>query len=394
MNTARGSEWETGVQGARAGFPGRRWRLGLPILSAILLAVSAACMPALAQMAPRRTGAMVLASLDKAQQAVAARAGASRDTHLATARDTLAGMMSSLRASLGGDADKPVDILDARERADALRAQAAAQRVQAWLEASSGTCAADEAAAMAAALDAGVGQLAHATGSQKAPLPVVDGIETMDRRPLFVLRQHGPAPVFALLGENLLDAQCANPTVTATDLQGRTLDAQPRVTAVQASRIELAWPGAAALPPGSYVLHVASKRKAFLRGCTAQPDAVAALQVAPPLRFSVGYALVAVCGGSGDDVVPLGQGTLPDITARGAMASQAIDTSACPAPTSYTVTAAVRAADGKAATVGPITQSADATITAGLPGGLTLSWDPSVRRIFVRSGVNACKGVY
>jgi hypothetical protein len=44
--------------------------------------------------------------------------------------------------------------------------------------------------------------------------------------------------------------------------------------------------------------------------------------------------------------------------------------------------------------VGPITQSADATITAGLPGGLTLSWDPSVRRIFVRSGVNACKGVY
>jgi hypothetical protein len=366
------------------------WGLGL----SILLAVSAACAPALAQMAPRLTGAMVLASLDKAQQAVSARAGAFRDAHLAAAGDALAGMASSLRASLGGDADKPVEILDARERAAALRAQAAGQRVQAWLDASSGACTADEAAAMAAALDAGIGQLARATGSQKAPLPVVDGVETMDRRPLFVLRQHGPAPAFALVGENLLDAQCANPTVTATDLQGHALAAQPRVTAVQASRIELAWPGAAALEPGSYVLHVASKRKAFLRGCTAQPEAVAALRVAPPLRFSVGYALVAVCGGPAGAVVPLGKGTLPDIDARGATVSQAIDTSACASPASYTVTATVRAADGKVSTAGPVTQSADATITAGLPGGLTLSWDPSVRRIFVRSGVNACKGVY
>ena len=50
--------------------------------------------------------------------------------------------------------------------------------------------------------------------------------------------------------------------------------------------------------------------------------------------------------------------------------------------------------DGHAVSVGPISQIASAGITAGLPGGLSLSWDPSVRQLFLRPGAASCKGVY
>jgi hypothetical protein len=51
-------------------------------------------------------------------------------------------------------------------------------------------------------------------------------------------------------------------------------------------------------------------------------------------------------------------------------------------------------ADGASASAGPFEQSADANATVGLPGGLSLSWDPAVRQLFVRSGAPMCKGVH
>jgi hypothetical protein len=50
--------------------------------------------------------------------------------------------------------------------------------------------------------------------------------------------------------------------------------------------------------------------------------------------------------------------------------------------------------DGHSSTVGPISQIASAGITAGLPGGLSLSWDPSVHQLVVRPAASSCKGVY
>ena len=161
--------------------------------------------------------------------------------------------------------------------------------------------------------------------------------------------------------------------------------------------IELKLPPSQMLEPGSYVLHVVPRRKTFLLGCVTQPEAVAVVQIAKPLRLSVDYTLTAMCaadhGGAGKSV-PLGAGTLPDIGAYGSTVSQQIDTTACGDPLSYEVSATVRRADGSSASIGPIVQSANASITAGLPGGLSLNWNPSIHTMFVRSGANTCKGVH
>ncbi len=85
-------------------------------------------------------------------------------------------------------------------------------------------------------------------------------------------------------------------------------------------------------------------------------------------------------------------GTLPDIGA--ATVAQHVDLAGCVNPGSYTITATVASGDGPGTSVGPVTQSAAAGITAGLPGGLSLSWDPSVQQIFVRPSTGTCKGVY
>jgi hypothetical protein len=159
------------------------------------------------------------------------------------------------------------------------------------------------------------------------------------------------------------------------------------------NRIELSLPQTMSLQPGSYVLHVVAKRKAFLVGCTAQPEAVAAVQVAPSVRASVSYAVTATCRQPGATdgsahALPAITGTLPDL------ASGSIVVAGCPDPVSYAITAKVEFSDGHSATVGPIAQIASAGITAGLPGGLSLSWDPSVQQLFVRSGGNSCQGVY
>jgi hypothetical protein len=166
---------------------------------------------------------------------------------------------------------------------------------------------------------------------------------------------------------------------------------QPVITGITPQSIALKLPSTAGLKPGGYVLHVVPQRKAFLLGCTKQPEAVATVLVAPPLQVAIDYTLTATCRGQG--TLTLGHGSLPTITRRGASAAQAIDTAACANPESYTVSATAHFGGGDRATVGPITQPADAGITAGLPGGLTLSWDPSVHTLFARSGAAICPGV-
>ena len=366
-------------------------RLGASILFGLL--ASGLVGSASAQMAPRLTGTSVVAELEAARQELAARASGLPHSSLGVTSERLAGMADALRKALGGDAGKPLDILDASAKASAYRAHAVAERVKAFLEASKGCLDAD-ASAMADALAGTVVQVAAVSGSSKLP-PVIDGVETADHRPLFVLHGNGKETAFALVGANLLDTQCEDPRVTATDAQGRPQDIQPSVTGVSPNRIELKLAAGSRLSPGSYVLHVVPKHKVFLRGCTAQPEAIAAVQVAPPLRVSVSYTLTATCraGKGGERIMPPVAGTLPDVTGTGTV-SQQVDTADCTDPVSYAVSAKATFGDGHVASIGPISQIASAGITAGLPGGLTLSWDPSVRQLFVRAGASSCKGVY
>lgn len=348
--------------------------------------------PAAAQVAPRLTGSAVVAELDAARHELSTRATGLPQASLGATGERLAGMADALRKSLGSDAGKPVDILDAGAKAGAYRAHAAAERVQAFLDASKG-CPGAEANAMADALASTVAQLAAASGSAKAP-PVINGVETADHRPLFVLPGNGKELAFALVGANLLDTQCEDPRVTATDAQGKLQAVQPSVTGVSPGRIELKLAAGERLSPGSYVLRVAAKHKAFLVGCTAQPEAVAVVQVAPPVKVSVSYTLGATCrAGNAERVMPPISGTLPEITGAGTV-SQQIDMAGCMDPISYAVSAKATFGDGHTASIGPISQIASAGITAGLPGGLSLSWDPSVRQLFVRAGASSCKGVY
>jgi hypothetical protein len=365
-------------------------RLGASILFGLLapsLAGSAA-----AQLAPRLTGSVIIDQLEAAQHDLAARATALPHSSLGATSQRLASLADALRKTLGGDVGKPIDIIAADAKASAYRASAAAQRTQAYLDASKGCLDAD-ASAMADALSKTVELLAAGGGSAKVQ-PVIDGVETSDHRPLFVLRNGSKDTVFALTGANLFDAQCEDPVVTATDGQGKPQSIQPSMTGVSPSRIELKLPDSNQLQPGSYVLHVMSKRKAFLVGCAAQPEVVAAVQVAAPAKVSVSYGLTATCqSGNGQQVMPPVTGTMPDFTGSGAV-SQSIAIAGCASPVSYAITAKVTFGDGHSASVGPFSQIASAGITAGLPGGLSLSWDPSVRQLFVRPSANTCKGVY
>ncbi|GAB2548857.1 hypothetical protein [Rhodanobacter koreensis] len=349
--------------------------------------------PTLAQLPPRLTGDAVTTRLDATGHALAARAAKLHDARLDATSQRLEQMVATLRKVLAGNMDKPATALDGSSQAALLRADAAAQRTQAYLDASDG-CLGGDAKALIEALAVSVDQLAVEHASKAAP-PVIDAVETMDHRPLFAIRPEPKPVAFALVGANLSDPQCADPQITVTDAGGKSLDAQPVVTGVSPARIELKWPTGTALEPGSYVLHVLPKRKVFLLGCSAQPEAAAAVQVVPPLRITVSYTLTAVChAANGERSMSLGTGAMPDITAHGATVSQPIDTSACADPVSYAITAKAAYEDGSSATAGPIVQSADAAITAGLPGGLSVSWDPGMHTLFVRAGANRCKGVY
>jgi len=347
---------------------------------------------AAAQLAPRATGESVMADLETARQELAARAASLPRSSLATTAGRMDSLIVALRKSLGKDAAKPIDLLDADAKADAYRARAVLLRTQAYLDAGK-ACLDSDAEAMAGALSSTVELALAGSGSSKQP-PVINGVETEDHRPLFVLRDSRRGAVFALDGANLLDAQCEDPVVTATDGQGQRHSVQPIVTGVSPGRIELKLPDDSVLSPGSYVLRVASKRKVLLMGCVAQPEAVAAVQVAPVAKASVDYSLVATCRTpAGEQALPAVSGKMPDPGAGGT-ASQGIVIDGCDNPVSYAITARVAFGDEPAVPVGPFSQIATAGITAGLPGGLTLSWDPMVRQLFVRPAVSTCKGVY
>lgn len=361
----------------------------LPVLAGFGLLLATGGWGAMAQDAARPTGDYVLAQLDAARQALAQRATQQPDPALAEAGRQLGQIGDALRRQLGNATAQPVEILGDKTKAAALRANAAARRTQAWLKASSG-CRGSDAKALAAALALAVGQLAAAPASDKPSPPVIDAVETTDQQPLFVIHPAEQPLTFAVLGANLLDAQCVNPQVSLTDAQGKPADTQPVITGITPQRIALKLASTAGLQPGGYVLHVAPQRKAFLVGCTKQPEAVAALQVAPPLHVVIDYTLSATCRGQGQ--ITLGHGSLPAIAKQGATVSQPIDTAACTNPESYTISATAHFGGGDQATVGPITQPADAGITAGLPGGLTLSWNPAIHSLFARAGANVCRG--
>lgn len=350
----------------------------------LLLALS---MPAGAQLPPRLTPGSAADQLDAARQRLAGRA----DT--AAVAQQLQAMAQDLRATLADRSAQPLTALDDRDRGRVLRAHAAAQLASDFADAA-GACRAGESAAMAQALALSVRRLAQAPAEGKPMQATIERLETADHAPLFALRAGAKPVALALVGSELTDPQCPDPQLTATDANGAPLPSQPRITNVLPTRIEFEWPGTAALEPGSYMFHVRPQHKAFLVGCSAQPEAAVAVQMVPAPTFTVDYVLDAVCGRSEPRDVALGKGTLPPLDGYGTTVAQAIDTSACSDPVAYRISATVGYADGASASAGPFEQSADANATVGLPGGLSLSWDPAVRQLFVRSGAPMCKGVH
>lgn len=357
-------------------------------LGGLLLAVASSA--GAQDVAPRLTGAMVVSELAKAEQAVKARAATTRVPELGSIAAQLAQIGTALQAKLSARADEPLAIIDAGARDAALRADAAAKQAQAWLGVSAVTCTPDELAAMRNALSAALALLARDTTAQKAPPPVIDGVQTLKQQPVFALRRGGTPIKLVLAGSNLVDVRCANPVVTVIGPGGQPVAVQPQLIAAQPGQVELAWADTGALPAGGYSLELVARHKVFLLGCQAAPPATAALSLLPPARFTVTYRLTATCAGAAKEV---GAGTLPVLTASNRLVSRTFDATGCANATGYTMAGTVQTGDGTPAPFGPITQSADASTTAGIGHGLTLSWDPSLRQLLVRAGTDACKGV-
>ncbi len=368
------------------------------LLALVMMLPAIAAPPPSGQgVAQRLTGAMVVAQLGKLQRAVEARAlqAPQHAAKLKSIAGQLGHMQAALKQILGNDAMKPVATIGKRARADAMRAAAAAKRVGAWLDIPAAACTPGEIDAVLSVLSTTVTTLGDDTSSQSDPLPIIDGVQTLDKRPLFVLRPGGKqAPKFILTGANLLDTQCANPKVVVLDAQGKPVSAQPHLVGAQPSRVELAWPGLASLPAGTYVVQLTAQRKAFLFGCKSEPTTMAAVAVTPPQHFVVTYTLAGSCGAKGQPVT-LANGKLPPVGGSQRSVSKAIALPAsCQNPTSYTLKASVATADGKVSRYGPVTQGAGVTVTTGLGHGLTMQWDPFQRQLFVRAGNSTCKAVY
>lgn len=340
-----------------------------------------------AQLAPRLSAQVSLDELATATAALPA------DPALSLLHAQLQSMTDALRQAAGKDADKPADLVGDALRGRIVRAHAAATRVQAFLKAADGCQSADR-TAMLAALSGSVKRLADADGGAKA-VPAIDDVQSMPTPgSLFAIRAGGGPLAFALTGSDLFDSQCPSPSVSATDANGTALASQPLLTGASPARLELKWADVGQVPAGPVVLHVASQHKVFLLGCQSLPEATAVVEVVPATHYRVDYALEAVCpaAANADRVIALGKGSL-ELAGGGASASQNVSTAACAEPTAYRLSAAVSASGGAPSPAGPFTQSAQASITAGLPGGLTLSWDPSVQSVFVRAGADTCKGV-
>ena len=357
----------------------------LPLVIAGLLAVAA--VPSHAQLAPRLSARVSLDELTTATAALPV------DPALASLRTQLQSMADGLRQAAGNDADKPVDLVGDALRGRIVRAHAAAARVQAYVKVAAG-CQAGDRAAMQAALAESVKLLAAAGGGAKV-VPAIDDVQSMPAPgSLFAVRAGGGPLAFALTGSDLFDSQCPSPRVSATGADGAALANQPMLTGASPARLELKWPDIGQVPAGPVVLHVVAQRKVFLLGCQALPEASAVVEVVPATHYRVDYTLEAICPapGEAERTVALGKGTL-ELAGAGASASQNVSTTACAEPSAYRLSASVSSAGGAPSTAGPFTQPAQASITAGLPGGLTLSWDPSVQSVFVRAGANTCKGV-
>jgi hypothetical protein len=348
----------------------------------LLLGLSA---PVLAQLPPRLTPGNVADQLDAVRQRLAG------PPELAATAQQLQALAQNLRGALAGRLAQPLTALPDRDRGLVLRAHAAAQLAGDYADGIGG-CRDAERAAMAQALARSVRRLAQAAADTRPMQATIDRVETPEHAALFALRSGARPTALALVGSELSDPQCPDPQLIATDADGALATTQPRITGVLPGRVELAW-DTAALAPGDYLLHVKPQHKAFLVGCTAQPEAAVALTVVPPAKFTVGYQLEATCGRTQPRAVMLGKGILPPLDGYGATATQAVDTSACTDPAAYRISATIGYADGTSASAGPFEQSADANLTVGLPGGLSLSWDPAVRQLFVRSGAPMCRGV-
>ena len=367
-------------------------RIGLAVAGGILVASAA-----LAEGEGLLTGGNVVSQLEAAQLAITERAAALPASELGKAATRLGEMAEAVRKAVGKESGKRIDRIDDDDEGRALRGQAAALLSQSYLVAATG-CTDGDATAMAGALSTAVESLATAKNSSKSSQPAIQGIATVaDNRPLFAIHADVRDAKLVLTGVNLHDAACDDPKLVATDPAGTPLSAQPTITGLAPTRIELRLPPG--LVPGQYLLRLKPMKKGRFLGCSAQPEAVAALAVVAPPKWSVRYSVVPSCRiKTGKKYVETAQpavnGQLPDLTAFGATVSQAVQLPACDDPISYAISATASYADGSEARIGPITQSAAAGITAGLPGGVSLSWDPQVRQLFATASGGRCKGFY
>jgi len=343
------------------------------------------------------TGGNVVSQLEAAQLAISERAATLPASELGKAASRLGEMADAVRKAVGKESGKRIDRIDDDDEGRALRGQAAALLSQSWLVAASG-CTDGDAMAMAGALSTAIDSLATAKNSSKSSQPAIQGIATVtDNRPLFAIHADVRDAKLVLTGINLHDAACDDPKLVATDPAGTPLSAQPTITGLAPTRIELRLPPG--LAPGQYLMRLKPMKKGRFLGCSVQPEAVAALAVVAPPKWSVRYSVVPTCRiKAGKKYAETAQaavsGQLPDLTAFGATVSQGLQLPACDDPISYAISATASYADGSEASIGPITQSAAAGITAGLPGGVSLSWDPQVRQLFAAASGGRCKGFY
>lgn len=343
------------------------------------------------------TGGAVISQLETAQAAIAARAASLPGSELGTAAQRLGEQSEALRKAVGKASGTRIDRIDDAVQGQVLRGQASALLSQSYLLAAGG-CSDADAASMASALATSVTGLAAAKSSSKADQPAIQGLAAVaDNRPLFAIHADVRDARLVLSGVNLHDAACDDPKLVATDPSGTPLSAQPTITGLAPTRIEIRLPPG--LTPGQYLLRLRPMKKGRFLGCALQPEAVAALVVVAPPKWSLRYSLLPTCRiKTGKQFAETAQapvsGELPELTAFGATVAQAVQLPACDDPVSYAVSATARYADGSEASIGPITQSAAAGITAGLPGGISLSWDPQVRQLFATVSGGRCKGFY
>lgn len=377
----------------------QRFRVGAlawALAWALALACAGGIAPAAAQTDPRLTGGTVLTQLEAAQRDLAARAATLPDSSLSAAAGHLGTLVDGIRKAIGGESGKRLDKIDDESEGKVLRGQAAALLTQAWLSASTG-CTDSDATTTAAALTTALARLAAAKASSNSAQAVIQSVETTDRRAVFAVNSDVKDATLVVNGLNLHDSKCDDPAVTATDEAGAPLAAQPVVTAVAPSRLELRLPPG--LAAGPYVLHVVPKRKSRFLGCEKQPEASAVLNVVPPLSVAVSYMVQPVClvtknRKSVEQEQPAVSGSLPPLARSATVVTAQVPVPACEFPVSYAISAQATFGDGHVARVGPISQSASAGITTGIPGGVSLSWDPNIRQLLATLAAGNCKAIY